>query len=286
MSVRVSGLFLYPVKSLRGFAVPAAELDDLGFAGDRRFMLVDEAGKFLTQRQLPRMAQVSTALTADTLTLSAGNHGSVTVGRGLSPTVGHSAVAKAMADEKARPTITVSIWKSEGLQAEDCGNEVAAWLSDFLDFKCRLVRIGDSFKRTVLKPAAQPGDVFGFADGAPILVVSEASLADLNDRIQENHGAPVPMNRFRPNLVIADCPAFAEDGWPCLRIGEVVLRNAGKSIRCVITTTDQFTGERGKEPLRTLATFRREPDDPAAVTFGTNYINESKRGTIRIGKLR
>ncbi len=271
--MRVSGLFLYPVKSLRGFAVPAADLDDLGFVGDRRFMLVDGTGKFLTQRQLPRMAQISTALTASTLTLSADHHGSITVGRASCPTVG----------DEPRPTISVTIWKHEGLQAEDCGDGPAAWLSSFLDFKCRLVRIGEKFRRPVLKSAAQPGDRFAFADGAPVLVASEASLAALNDRILENGGEPVPMDRFRPNLVIAGGPAFAEDDAPGLRIGQVVLRNAGKSIRCAITTTDQFTGGRGKEPLRTLATFRREPDDPTAVTFATNYINESKRGAIRLG---
>ncbi len=91
------------------------------------------------------------------------------------------------------------------------------------------------------------------------------------------------MNRFRPNLVVTGCPAFAEDGWPHLRIGGVVLRNAGKSDRCIITTTDQFTGERGKEPLKTLASFRRDPADPTSVCFGANFINESKRGALRVG---
>lgn len=267
--MHVSGLFLYPVKSLRGFAVPAVEIDDLGFAGDRRFLVIDEAGKFLTQRQVTRMALVSTALANGTLTLSAEGAGSVSI-----PT----------ASDPAAPLHPVAVWKSEGMLAEDCGPAAAAWLSDFLQLKCRLVRIGEKFRRPVLKKAAQPGDAFSFADGSPILVTSEASLADLNDHILENAGEPVPMDRFRPNLVITDCPAFAEDTWPHIRLGDVTLRAAGKSDRCIMTTTDQLTGVRGKEPLRTMATFRRDPAlDPTAVYFGANFINESKRGTVRVG---
>jgi uncharacterized protein YcbX len=125
--MHVTGLFLYPVKSLRGFAVPAVEIDDLGFAGDRRFLVIDESGKFITQRQITRMALVSTALANGTLTLSADGAGSVSV-----PT----------ASDPAAPLITTAVWKSDGLQAEDCGPEAAAWLSDFLRLKCRLVRIG------------------------------------------------------------------------------------------------------------------------------------------------
>jgi uncharacterized protein YcbX len=266
--VHVTGLFLYPVKSLRGYAVPAAEIDELGFAGDRRFLVVDAAGKFLTQRALPRMALISTKLSAGTLTLSAEGAGDVSVPAAPDPTASLR---------------TVSIWKSDGLQAEDCGPAADAWLSNILGVPCHLVRIGEKFSRPVLKSAAGPGDVFTFADGAPILAVSEASLARLNDRIQENQGEPVPMNRFRPNLVVTGCDAFAEDTWPRFRIGDAVFRNAGTSQRCIMTTTDQFTGARGKEPLKTLATFRRDPAAPTEVVFGANIINESKRGTVRVG---
>jgi uncharacterized protein len=266
--MQVSGLFIYPVKSLRGLSVPTAEIDALGLAGDRRFLVIDAAGKFLTQRQLPRMALVSTALANGTLTLSADSAGRVDV---------------ATASDPSAPLCAVAVWKSEGLQAEDCGPAAAAWLGDFLQVSCRLVRIGEKFHRPVLKKAARPGDAFSFADGAPLLVASEASLADLNDHIQENAGEPVPMDRFRPNVVIAGCPAFAEDRWPAFRAGDVVLRNAGKSDRCIVTTTDQRTGVRGKEPLRTLAAYRRDPVDPSSVYFGANYINETKRGTLRVG---
>ncbi len=266
--MHVSALHLYPVKSLRGFAVPAVEIDELGFAGDRRFLVIDEAGKFQTQRQIARMALVSTTLANGILTLSAAGAGSIRVQTASDPTA------------RLHP---VAVWKSEGMQAEDCGPAAAAWLSNFLQLKCRLVRIGEKFSRPVLKSAARPGDLFTFADGAPFLIVSEASVVHLNARIQENHGEPVPINRFRPNIVVNGCEAFAEDGWSRFRIGDVVFRNAGTSQRCIITTTDQFTGARGKEPLKTLATFRRDPASRSEVIFGINVIHETKRGTVRVG---
>ncbi len=266
--MHLTGLFLYPVKSLRGFAVAHAGVDALGFVGDRRFLLVDETGKFLTQRTLPRMALVQTALDATHLTLS------------NSPT---SAVRIPHATDPTAPLRMVSIWKSENLLAEDCGEAAAEFLSDFLSARCRLVRIGEKFSRPVLKLAARPGDTLTFADAAPILALSEASLADLNDRIVAFGGEAVPMNRFRPNLVVSGCAAYAEDTWPRFRIGEVAFRAAGPSSRCIVTTTDQLTGERGKEPLRTLATYRRDPTDPTDVNFGQNLINETKSGTVRVG---
>lgn len=267
--MRVASLFIYPVKSLRGCAVPAVELDERGFVNDRRLMVVDEAGKFLTQRSHPQMARVSTRLEGTTLTLSAEGAGAVTV--------------STQPDPRA-PVRLVSIWKHENLQAEDCGPEAAEWLGAFLGQRVHLVRIGEKFRRFVLKAAARPGDAYAFNDGSPILVASEGSLGALNDRIAENGGDPVPMDQFRPNLVLADCPPFAEDEAPVLRIGDATLRNAGKSDRCIVTTTNQLTGERGKEPLRTLARFRRDPAlDPTAVYFGTNFINETKHGTIRVG---
>lgn len=267
--MRVAGLFIYPVKSLRGCAVPVVNLDDRGFANDRRLMVVDNTGKFLTQRSHPQMARVSTQLHGTQLTLSAEGAGAVTV---------------ATRPDASAPLRTVSIWKHDNLLAEDCGPEAAQWLSNFLGQPVHLVRIGEKFRRFVLKTAARPGDAYAFNDGSPVLVTSEASLDALNDRIQEDGGEPVPMDQFRPNLVLSGGAPFAEDAAPYLRMGEVTLRNAGKSDRCIVTTTHQLTGERGKEPLRTLARFRRDPAlDPTAVYFGTNFINESKCGTIHVG---
>ncbi len=273
--MHLSSLLVYPVKSLRGCAVEAATVDALGLVGDRRFLVVDAAGRFLTQRTLPRMALVATALSPDTLTLSADGAGQVAIPRHAPPA--------------ARPVATriVTVWKSEGLIAEDCGDPAAAWLGSFLGVKCRLVRAGTAFHRPVRHlpppPALQPAPVVGFADAYPLLVIAEASLVDLNDRLIEKGEETLPMNRFRPNLVIADCPAYAEDTWRRFRIGAVDFRAAGPCARCVVTTTDQFTAARGHEPLRTLATYRRNAEDPTYVDFGQNLIHETTGATLRRG---
>lgn len=267
--MHVAGMFIYPVKSFRGCAVSQAQVDALGLVGDRRFLVVDAADKFITQRVLPRMAQVATALTPDSLVLSTDTSGSITVPR------------RVPAGEA--PLRSVTIWKSEGLQAEDCGDNVAAWLSDFLGQPSRLVRIGDGFHRPVLKPTAVPGDVVAFNDAVPFLVISQATLGELNDRLAARGEDPVPMNRFRPNLVIAGATPGAEDAWPRVKVGDIALRAAGPSIRCVVTTTDQLTGGRHHEPLRTLATYRRDPHDATRVMFGQNFIHETKSGVLRVG---
>lgn len=267
--MHLSGLYLYPVKSLRGFAVNAADVDALGLVGDRRFLVVDESNRFLTQRAHGKMAQIVAALEAQHLTLSAEGAGSVRVPRASDP---------------GAELRSVSIWKHTGLLAEDCGDAPAQWLGDFLGANVRLVRIGEKFFRPILKPAAGPREGVTFADAVPFLVASEASLRDLNDRIVAHGEDPLPMNRFRPNLVITGCEPFAEDTWPRFRIGEIAFRAAGNSARCIMTTTDQCTGERmGKEPLRTLATYRRNASDPTDVDFGQNLIHETKTGTLRVG---
>lgn len=266
--MHVSGLFIHPVKSLRAMSVPTVELDPLGVVGDRRFMVVDEQGRFLTQRTLARMALLEAKLTHDALILSTPNTGQIHVQR---------------ASDAGAPVRPVSVWKSEGLQAEDCGDGVAAWLGDFLGVTCRLVRAGKQFHRPMTKPAACVGDLVSFADAEPLLVISEASLADLNDRLVARDEEALPMDRFRPNLVIAGCDAFAEDTWPRIRIGNVVLRAGGPCARCIVTTTNQQTAERGKEPLRTLATYRRDADDPTDVNFGQNFIHETKSGSLAVG---
>lgn len=264
--MRVSGLHLYPVKSCRGLAVDSAEADEFGFIGDRRFMVVHAAdGLFLTQRAHPRMALIETTLTRDTLILSSAGQGKVTIPLNAS---------------HGRRQVTV--WKST-VTADDCGDEPAAWLSRFLGGTLRLVKMGAAFQRPMLKSAARPGDVVTFADAEPFLVISEASLADLNARLAAKGEAPLPMNRFRPNLVVAGCAPYAEDSWDRLRIGEMIFRNGGLCARCPITTTNQETAERGKEPLKTMAGYRRDAADPTDVNFGTNLIHETKRGTVRVG---
>jgi uncharacterized protein YcbX len=267
--MHVTGLHIHPVKSLRGLAVESASVDSLGVVGDRRFLVVDPSGTFMTQRTVPRMAQVGALLDDASLTLSCEGFGEVRVRRDPDP---------------AAPEAVVRIWKSDGLRAEDCGDAPAAWLGSALKTPCRLVRIGPRFNRPVRPDYAEPGDVLGFPDGFPLLIISEASLGDLNRRMAQTGGGALPMNRFRPNVVVAGCEAFAEDALGRFRIGNVVFRAAKPCLRCIITTTDQLTGERGKEPLRTLAGYRRDPQAPTEVMFGYNLVNETKSGVIRVGQ--
>ncbi|GAB1489411.1 MOSC domain-containing protein [Opitutaceae bacterium] len=267
MATVVSALHIYPVKGCRGIAVPSAEVDALGLVGDRRFLITDITGKFLTQRSHPVMALIGTALTPDTLTLTFKDRAPLAVRRTPDP---------------AAPLLTVEIWSSAGLQAEDCGDEAAAWLSAVLGLPVRLVRIGSAFHRPVKPSKAQPGDVVSFADGYPLLIVGTASLAELNDHLIAQGEAAMPMDRFRPNVVVDGAAPHAEDTWPRIRIGNVVLRAAGDCVRCIVITTDQATTERGPEPLRTLARYRRQADGNG-VRFGQNLIQESKAGMLRVG---
>jgi uncharacterized protein YcbX len=278
--MHLSGLFIYPVKGLRGFAVDSAAVDALGLVGDRRFLVVDDTGQFLTQRTLPRMAQVTAELAGDHLALSAEGAGSVSV------------PLRADAPPMLR---TVWVWRSKDLHAEDCGPDASGWLSDFLGAPCHLVRIGEKFRRPVLERRDPlPGetqvegrvltsDLFHFADGFPFLAIGEASLANLNDRLVATGGEPVPMNRFRPNFVVSGVAAFGEDEWPRVRIGEIVFRSGGPCARCIVTATDQYTGERGTEPLRTLTAYRRDAGDSTRINFGLNLTHETKSGTVRVG---
>jgi uncharacterized protein YcbX len=266
--MHLAALHIYPVKSLRGLPVRSAQIDHLGAVGDRRFLVVDPAGVFLTQRSVPRMALVEASLDDSALTLRSAGFGEVRVRRAPDP---------------GARLLSVRVWSSEGLQAEDCGDEPASWLGGVLGTPCRLARIGPAFSRPVNAGRGRPGDLVAFADGYPFLVVSEASLADLNRRIEGAGAPPVPMNRFRPNLVLGGCEPYAEDAWPRFRIGTVVFRAAGSCTRCVITTTDQSTGVRGAEPLRTLARYRRNAAEPNLVDFGQNLVHEVKTGLLAVG---
>ena len=155
------------------------------------------------------------------------------------------------------------------------GAEPDRWFGDFLGVRCRLVYMPDDVIRPVDPRYARSGDRVGFTDGFPLLLFSEASLADLNSRLPE----PVTEDRFRPNLVASGCAAFAEDGWSGLRIGAVELRVSKPCSRCAITTVDQNTGERGSEPLRTLARYRKAKDK---VMFGQNLAHDTP-GELAVG---
>ena len=231
---RIASLHVYPVKACGGIEVPRADVEARGLAGDRRWMIVDDAGCFLTQREHPELCLVRTAFAGDALTL--GYQGR-TVEVPRSSAVG----------ERVR----VTVWSSEVEAIEHTA--ARAFVSDVLAKPARLVYMPDDTRRTLKPGRGLPGDIVSFADGFPLLLASTSSLADLEQRA----GVTLGMARFRPNVVVDHDVPFAEDSWRTLTLGTVPFRAPKACDRCVVTTTDQATGERGKEPLRTLATFRK-----------------------------
>lgn len=263
MPITVSQLFIYPVKGLQAIAVREARCTERGFEHDRRFMVVDAQGQFMSQRQHPLMATVWTDIADGMLVLSAPDLTQVEIP--LEP--------------QGQASVRVTVWRST-VDAVPASRAADAWLTDYLGTPCRLVYMPESTRREC-NPDFAPGKIVSFADGYPYLVTNEASLADLNARIAAKGGAPVPMNRFRPNIVVAGADAFAEDRWPELRLGSAVLRSAKPCGRCEVTTTDQATGERlGPEPLATLVEYRDGRD--FGLMFGQNYATE-RTGAIRVG---
>jgi len=251
-------LYVYPIKSCGGVALESAAVSATGLRHDRRWMLVDERGQFLSQRELPRMALISVRLAPEHLIVGAPGLPDLEVP--LEPETGN--------------LVDVRVWGDAGCGAP-VGEEADRWFGEFLKFPCRLVHKPDGDVRLVDSPYAENGDQVGFADAFAFLLISEASLEDLNGRLEE----PVPMNRFRPNLVVRGCGPYAEDRWSRVLVGSVPFRGAEPCSRCAITTVDQETGTRGKEPLRTLATYRGSGE---GVLFGRHLIHASP-GTVHLG---
>jgi len=248
--IQLARLTYYPIKGCRGFDVEQWNIERMGLEADRRLMVVTPEGHFLTQREHPRLALVTPARVAESMHLSAPEFDSLRFT--LRP---------------SGPTVTVEIWRSKNVQAVDQGDEPAEWFSNWLGTPVRLVHFADGHVRHVNRDyAINHDDHTAFADGYPILIASEESLADLNARLE----TPLPMNRFRPNIVVRGCEqSFAEDTWRRIRIGEVELAIVKPCARCEVTTTNQQTAVRAKEPLKTLATFRKQK---GGAMFGQNAI--------------
>jgi uncharacterized protein len=270
---QVAGVYIYPIKSCAGVLVSSWPVGRYGFVHDREFLVVDGDGTFLTQRTHPKLAMVQPFPKQEAVGLRAPNLPEMNVPWFESST-----------DRVIKSTRSVSIWRDR-VEADDMGDEIAAWFSSHLDLKVRLVRIGSRYRRVIganripiMHREALTSPHVGFADAYPFLIISEASLADLNRRLPRS----IPMNRFRPNIVVADGPEpYSEDKWETIQIGLATFRHGGPSTRCVITTTDQITLERGKEPLKTLATYRRTAD--GEVIFGMNFLCETPGEIIRVG---
>jgi uncharacterized protein len=266
--MRVASLHTYPIKGCYRVDHERVEVEPWGMAGDRRWCVVDPAtGEAITQRDNSALTQIRPAPVPNTrgLVLRTTGHADLTVAE---PVDGES--------------VEVSVWGFTGW-AVRVGAAVDDWLSSALDQKVRLVWLADPTQRVVEPSYAAPGDRVSFADGYPLLLGNLGSLASLNDLIAESGSleGPLPMTRFRPNVVIDDAPAWAEDSWlgGRLRIGDVVFRVPKPCGRCVVTTTDQETGERGREPLRTLGRHRNTNQK---LLFATNLIPDG-RGWISVG---
>jgi hypothetical protein len=256
----VQAIHIYPVKALHGLFLPQAAVEPWGLAQDRRWMVVQPDGRFLTQRDLPEMARVLAEVRPDGLTLRQDGAEAIRIAR-----PGEGAIRR-----------QVSVWRDE-VPALDAGAAAASWLSAALGTACGLVYLDDPTARPVDPAYGLPEDRAAFSDGFPLLLASEASLEALNAELAE----AIPMSRFRPNVVISGAPPWAEDRWRRIRIGKVSFRVVKPCSRCVVTTVDQETGQRPDrtEPLKTLARLRKAP---GGVMFGQNLIPDGS-GEIAIG---
>jgi len=260
--MHVTSLYRYPIKGCRGHAVASLDIELLGPVGDRRLMLVDSRDRFLSQRERPQLATITPTLKGETLSATAPGLG----------TLNHVLAT----DGAIR---TVSIWASDELQVVDQGDAVAAWFSSAIGQSCRLVRCGAMTHRPIDPTySPRPDAETTFTDGYPVLAVTDASLEDLNRHL----AIPVPIGRFRPNIVVGGATPWNEDAWRAVAVGEVILDAVKPCVRCVVTTTNQETGDRdaGQEPLRTLARIHTLPQ--FGVSFGQNLVPRGA-GVIRVG---
>jgi uncharacterized protein len=253
----VTDVFRYPVKSCRGERLDSARVEPWGLAGDRRWMIVDAAGGQVTAREYPPLVLVTPRLGDGVIHLARPAAKDLTV-----PVPAGTA------------RVPVSVWGSR-LAAIPAGAEASEWLAGVVGEPVRLVYLDDPSQRRPNPAYSRAGDRVSLADGYPLLLASTGSLDRLNELIAAGPLAaegPLPMTRFRPNLVVAGAPAWAEDGWRWLRIGPVTFRAAKGSDRCVFTTIDPDTAARGKEPLATLARCRRWD---GKIWFGVNLIPDA-----------
>ena len=272
----ITTLTLYPIKSCAGIALQAATVTAAGLshlhAHDREWMVVDSDGQFLSQRSHPAMALIAPALQAGAMTVQA---------PGMPPLL----IPTALPDRTQTPSMAVTIWDTN-LSAHDCGDAAAAWFSQVLGQPCRLVRFDPEVRRLANKKWTLDADVpTRFADGYPMLLISQESLDDLNRRLQAQGRARLPMNRFRPNIVIDGVDAFEEDFLAAIQAGAASLQPVKPCTRCPMPAIDQATGEVGPDPMDILMTYRANPRVDGAVTFGVNMIVREGDGEIlRVGQ--
>ena len=257
--VSVTQLIIYPVKSFAGIQLKSSEIDSMGLQFDRRWMVVSPDGKFITQRTVPKMALINTALDGPQLTLKM---------KGKEP---HQVALTTPDSEK----MDVVVWK-DSLLVSKVGADTDTWISSALGMVCHLVYIEEDVVRQCDLDFSEEGERTGFADGFPILITSEESLADLNNRLDN----PVDIRRFRPNIVIAGCEAFAEEKLSLFSIGNLPMKAVKICSRCPMPMNDPDLGERtSQEPIATLSTYRKWD---GKIFFGMNVI-QLQQGFVSVG---
>ncbi len=262
---KVSSLHIYPIKSTAGINIPQTKVEELGLAFDRRFIISDPSGQFITARTEPKLCLVQTNLIEQGLELTAPNMLTLTLSY----------------EEFTNQYQKVTVWGDE-VDGQLCSNGANAWFSEYLQRPCKLLFFGQGSNRE-RKPNTDNSRKLAFADGYPLLLISQASLDDLNSRLVnkqldnadlaiEGQQKTVSMTQFRPNIVIDNCLPFAEDGWQHIRIGEVEFKVSKPCERCIFTTVDPQSGEKHpqQQPLRTLKSFRQTQN--GEVLFGQNLI--------------
>ncbi|MEM7773258.1 MAG: MOSC N-terminal beta barrel domain-containing protein, partial [Cyanobacteria bacterium P01_A01_bin.37] len=261
-------LFIYPIKSAAGIAIEQSTITTRGLEYDRRWMVVGPDGTFMTQRKFPKMALITVKIQADSLVVQAPDMEPLVVPLTSDPVILGEHEAKVACEQM------VEVWGDRCL-GWSMGEAARSWFSDVLKTPCDLVYMPDTSKRSVDHGKFGDENQVSFADAYPFLLISEASLDDLNQRLDQ----PVLMNRFRPNLVVSGCDGFAEDSWKSIQVGNVSFQVSKPCSRCVVTTVDQSTGNRSVEPLKTLATYRHWDGQ---IWFGQNLIHEAL-GKISVG---
>lgn len=254
----IEEIYIYPVKGCAGISLDQAILDDYGLQFDRRYQVVDADNRFFSQRNKPIMCRISTSMINGQLTLHY-------------PGVHDLNIQNSTNNDERK----VVIWDDEVL-ADDMGDECADWLGSVLGEKARLVQIGSKYDRKVRVGDSLYSSQVHFGDSQPLLIISKESLDDLNSRLE----VPIGMDRFRPNIVVSAIEAYSEDHFEELRTDYVHLKFTKKCARCTVTTIDQNTGISGTEPLRTLATYRKEG---SKVFFGAYYL-ALNQGIIKLGE--
>ncbi|MBL4823534.1 MAG: YcbX family protein [Colwellia sp.] len=252
--VTVNNLYIYPIKSTMGISLSDANIDALGLAFDRRFVISDSSGQFITARTEPTLCLVATTLTEQGIILSAPNMPTLTLSY------------KNFSNQYQN----VTVWGDE-IAAQPCPTAANAWFSDYLQRPCQLLYFGQASSR-VKKSNSDKARELAFADGYPLLLISQASLDDLNQRLVANNQKTVSMAQFRPNIVVNNCLPFAEDGWQYIRIGDLEFKVSKPCERCIFTTVNPDSGikDAQQQPLSTLKTYRQTSN--GAVLFGQNLI--------------